>query len=176
MWFSPKKQYRKSRMEENERFFHTVLNFSSLSVLLSKFHLIFSICNLDDPAYNHSNGKSHCNIPFFKQYAKSFPSRHQYKHSGQETYSAVPDIKNIFQLRKNIVQYSKNQQWQTQRSAQDRTRSELMTFLHRSFPCKTCGKCSCWIDYPRIYHYISALSNRLILQIRRRQCNIASAR
>ena len=29
---------RKSRMEENERFFHAVLNFSSLSVLLSKFH------------------------------------------------------------------------------------------------------------------------------------------
>ena len=129
-------------MEENERFFHAVLNFSSLSVLLSKFHLIFSICNLDDPAYNYSNGKSHSNIPFLEQYAKSFPSSRQYKHSGKETYSAVPDIKNIFQLRKNIVQYSKNQQRKTQRSTQNHPGSELMTFLHRSFPCKTRGKCS----------------------------------
>ena len=51
-----------------------------------------------------------------------------------------------------------------------------MTFLHRSFPCKTRGKSPHKTDYPGIYHQIFALFVRLILQIRHRQCNIASGR
>ena len=67
-----------------------------------------------------------------------------FKLKGDMMFCHKPSMRqNIFQLRKNIVQYSENQQRKTQRSTQNHPGSELMTFLHRSFPCKTRGKCSC---------------------------------